>query len=105
MSLSVSDARHHQGACACPWFETALGPPHHEVGNWCHCPRFTVEGEAQGLFRRAEKGAGFVGAFALFAGRIGSSTIPAPAWTCIWPSFTTAVRSTMQVSISPSAPK
>ena len=30
-----------------------------------------------------------------------SATMPAPAWTCICPSFTMAVRSTMQVSISP----
>src|SRR5690606_23025382 len=34
-----------------------------------------------------------------------SATMPAPAWTCIIPSFTTAVRSTMQLSIDPSGEK
>src|SRR5258707_3072957 len=34
-----------------------------------------------------------------------SATIPAPAWTCIWPSFTTAVRIAMARSISPLKPR
>src|SRR5579872_1163419 len=34
-----------------------------------------------------------------------SATMPAPAWTYILPSFTKAVRKTMQVSISPAAEK
>src|SRR5689334_11893212 len=34
-----------------------------------------------------------------------SATMPAPAWTNIFPSFTSAVRNAMQVSISPAAEK
>src|SRR5690606_36130254 len=34
-----------------------------------------------------------------------SATMPAPAWTCITPSFTTAVLSTMQLSTEPSGAK
>ena len=63
-------------------------------------------GEAHGFLGGAEQGLRLVDALLLLVFRHGlSCTTPAPACTCIMPSFTSAVRSTMQVSISPSAEK
>src|SRR5256885_1590311 len=71
----------------------------------CYCPRLAA------LAKRRASSAARNSAFALLThsccSNAGSesATMPAPACTYITPSFTNAVRSTMQVSISPLAEK